>query len=54
MEQKTITLTYKDFSNILQGFIIAMKELDKYENGLDRIFADRLEIICQKIEIQVQ
>lgn len=29
----------------LQGLIIAMKELDKYEKGLDRIFAVRLEVI---------
>ncbi|MEY8758951.1 hypothetical protein [Chryseobacterium tongliaoense] len=54
MEQKTITLTYQEFSDILQGLVIAMKELDKYEKGLDKIFADRLETICRKIEIQIE
>ncbi len=54
MEQKTITLTYSDFSDIIQGLVIAMKELDKYDKGLDRIFADRLESICKKIEIQME
>jgi DNA-binding Xre family transcriptional regulator len=54
MEQKTIILTYKEVSDLLQGLVIAMKELDKYEKGLDKIFADRLETICKKIEIQMQ
>lgn len=54
MEQKTITLTCQEISYVLQGLIIAMKELDNYEKGLDRIFADRLEIISKKIEIQLK
>ncbi|WP_426483184.1 hypothetical protein [Chryseobacterium sp. R2ACT005] len=54
MEETTIMLTYKEVSDIFQGLVIVMKELDKYEIGLDKIFADRLETIRKKIEIQME
>jgi hypothetical protein len=52
--ERTITLTDKEITDICKGLVIAMKELDRYENGSDRILADRLEIIVKNIEKQAQ
>lgn len=54
MEKKKIELTEREISDVYQGLVIAMKELDKYENGSDRILADRLEAIVTNIENQTR
>lgn len=50
--KKYIIVTENELNDIYQGLIIAMKELDKYKNGKgsDKILADRLEVIYNKIQ----
>lgn len=43
------TLSGQDFQDINDGLVLAMKELDKYENSADKILSDRLELIVIKI-----
>lgn len=54
MEKKTIKLTERELTDVYQGLVLAMKELDKYENGSDRRLADRLEAIVNNIENQTR
>lgn len=54
MEEKLVRLTEKEITDIYQGLVVAMKELDKYEKGTDRLLADRLELIVEKIESQTR
>lgn len=52
MKEKNIKLTDADLEDTYAGFVIAMKELDKYKNGSDRLLADRLEKLLKRIEVQ--
>lgn len=56
MKFKIIKLTEAELTDIYQGLVIAMKELDLHKNGdgSDGILADRLENIVKKIEKQSQ
>lgn len=53
MDKLIITLTETNINDISQGLLIAMKELDKYEKGRDRILSDRLEVLLKDIDMQV-
>lgn len=52
MEDRIITFTASEIKDLTDGIVIAIKELDKYENGSDRQVSDRLEkLLDQKIRI---
>ena len=48
---KTIKLREKEVEDIKRGLTLAMQEMDKHENGSDRIIADRLDKIVKRIEL---
>ncbi|ANF52944.1 hypothetical protein A0O34_21530 [Chryseobacterium glaciei] len=52
VEEKIIKLTDRDLDDLYKAFVIAMKELDRYEKVADRILSNRLEVLLKKIERQ--
>ncbi|GAA5089407.1 hypothetical protein GCM10023210_14210 [Chryseobacterium ginsengisoli] len=54
MEEKLLRLTEKEITDIYHGLVFAMKGLEQYEKGTERLLADRLERIVEKIESQTR
>ena len=56
MEVKSIMLSEAELTDLYQGLIIAMKQLDLHRNGSgsDGILSDRLDVLVKKIEKQTQ
>ena len=54
MEVKLIRLSEAELTDLYQGLVIAMKQLDLHRNGSgsDGILSDRLDVIVKKIEKQ--
>jgi hypothetical protein len=46
----TITISDKEITDLSHGLVLAMKELDKYTEGSDRILAGRLEIFLNRVQ----
>jgi hypothetical protein len=53
VEENIIKLTDQDLDDLYEAFVIAMKELDRYEKGADKILSNRLEVLLKNIERQV-
>lgn len=56
MKDKLIKLSEAELTDLYQGIVIAMKQLDLHRNGKgsDGILSDRLELLIKKIEKQAQ
>lgn len=56
MKDKLIKLSEAELTDLYQGIVIAMKQLDLHRNGegSDGILSDRLELLIKKIEKQAQ
>jgi hypothetical protein len=54
VQEKIIRVSDKDLDDLHKAFVIAMKELDKYKNGSDRLLANRLEVLLKNIERQTK